>query len=80
MKSITLIGRSLTLVMMTWCAIDADSPANVSKPTSFIDRRDNVETSLRIMSWNVYRGSIFPPNGKREESFKRIVAAVKPDV
>lgn len=37
-------------------------------------------SEVRVMSWNVKRNSIFPPNGVRHESFGRIVRAIDPDV
>lgn len=36
--------------------------------------------TLRVMSWNGWLGSIFPPDAVRHESFARIVKAVNPDV
>ncbi len=35
---------------------------------------------MRVMSWNVKRNSIFPPDGVRHESFVRIIRAIDPDV
>ena len=37
-------------------------------------------SDVRVMSWNVKRNSIFPPDGVRHESFIRIVQAIDPDV
>ena len=37
-------------------------------------------SDVRVMSWNVKRNSIFPPDGVRHESFMRIVQAIDPDV
>jgi len=37
-------------------------------------------SEVRVMSWNVKRNSIFPPDGVRHESFVRIVRAIDPDV
>lgn len=37
-------------------------------------------SDVRVMSWNVKRNSILPPNGVRHESFARIVRAIDPDV
>lgn len=37
-------------------------------------------SDVRVMSWNVKRNSIFPPDGVRHESFVRIVRAIDPDV
>jgi len=38
------------------------------------------ESVVRVMSWNIKIDSIFPPDGVRQESFKRIVRALEPDV
>jgi len=37
-------------------------------------------SEVRVMSWNVKRNSIFPPNGVRHESFVRIVRSIDPAV
>lgn len=37
-------------------------------------------SDVRVMSWNVKRSSIFPPDGVRHESFVRIVRSIDPDV
>lgn len=37
-------------------------------------------SDIRVMSWNVKRNSILPPNGARHETFARIVRAIDPDV
>ena len=37
-------------------------------------------SDVRVMSWNVKRNSILPPDGVRHESFARIVRAIDPDV
>ena len=37
-------------------------------------------SEVRVMSWNVKRNSILPPDGVRHESFVRIVRAMDPDV
>ena len=37
-------------------------------------------SEVRVMSWNVKRNSILPPDGVRHESFTRIVRAINPDV
>jgi len=37
-------------------------------------------SDVRVMSWNVKRNSIFPPDGVRHENFVRIVQAIDPDV
>lgn len=54
--------------------------AEPSKPTLFLERSQSDAFTLRVMSWNVGLGSIFPPDGVRHESFARIVKAVNPDV
>lgn len=45
-----------------------------------LDRQAGDAFQLRVMSWNVKYGSIFPPNGRRQQSFANIVRAVDPDV
>ena len=70
----------LLLVITARLTASADPTVHSSSPGSFLERRGNKESSLRIMSWNVWKGSIFPPKGIRHESFKRIVTAVQPDV
>ena len=37
-------------------------------------------SEVRVMSWNVKRNSIIPPDGARHEAFARVVGAVDPDV
>ena len=37
-------------------------------------------SDVRVMSWNVKRNSIFPPDGVRHESFVRIVHSIDPDI
>lgn len=37
-------------------------------------------SDVRVMTWNVKRNSILPPDGVRHESFARIVQAINPDV
>lgn len=51
-----------------------------SQPAYFLERSQSGTFNLRVMSWNVGLGSIFPPDGVRHESFARIVKAVNPDV
>ena len=51
-----------------------------TSPRGFLERKRIGKFQLRVMSWNVKLNSIFPPDGKRHESFARIVRAVAPDV
>ena len=50
------------------------------KGQGFLQRKADDEFQLRVMSWNVAGGRDFPATGRRVESFRRIVRAVKPDV
>lgn len=59
------------------CGTRAGEP---SKPAFCLERGQSSAFTLRVMSWNVGLGSIFPPDGVRHESFARIVKAVNPDV
>jgi endonuclease/exonuclease/phosphatase family metal-dependent hydrolase len=52
--------------------------AKDTTPADFLDRHHL--SDVRVMSWNVKRNSIFPPDGVRHESFIRIVQAIDPDV
>ncbi len=54
--------------------------ADAVKAPSFLDRAQPGTFDLRVMTWNVWVSSIFPPNGLRHESFGRIVKAVNPDI
>jgi endonuclease/exonuclease/phosphatase family metal-dependent hydrolase len=79
----TILHAVLLILLLVICARPAAAadPKLPSPDTgSFLERRGNKESTVRIMSWNVWKGSIFPPKGIRHESFKRIVAAVQPDV
>jgi endonuclease/exonuclease/phosphatase family metal-dependent hydrolase len=51
-----------------------------TKPNGFLQRKTGEEFQLRVMCWNVKTSSIFPPDGKRYESFGRILRAVNPDL
>ena len=70
----------LILAFVICPSVDADPTVDDSKSASFLARHENRGFSLRIMSWNVWKNSIFPPEGKRHEAFKRIVKAVRPDL
>jgi endonuclease/exonuclease/phosphatase family metal-dependent hydrolase len=45
-----------------------------------MERSDADRFQVRVLSWNVKFGSIFPPDGNRHAGFARIVRAVNPDV
>lgn len=49
-------------------------------PSSSDGLRQQGLSYVRVMSWNVKRNSILPPDGVRNESFARIVRAIDPDV
>lgn len=46
----------------------------------FINKRNVADFQVRVLCWNIWKGSILPPAGKRHENFKRIVSALNPDV
>jgi endonuclease/exonuclease/phosphatase family metal-dependent hydrolase len=60
--------------------VSEGAPDSGLKDRNFLSRASDGSFDLRVMSWNVWKGSILPPDGVRQESFKRIVHAVKPDV
>ncbi len=83
MKSLTArhpVWPSLLLVLMVNSGVCADPDEDSAKSNSFLERHESEASSLRILSWNVWRGSILSPDGIRHESFKRILKAVRPDV
>jgi endonuclease/exonuclease/phosphatase family metal-dependent hydrolase len=63
------------LACLAACAQPDDAP-----PSSFLERQDAGVFQLRLLTWNVKYGSIFPPEGRRHAGFARIVRAVNPDV
>jgi len=69
----------LLLAVLAFAA--AGSPVAAEAPTadrSPLSRPDSAV--VRVMSWNVGKNSIFPPEGVRQASFFRIVRALEPDV
>lgn len=73
---LTLLSAFLLGSPGTQSCLAADS---VPAPM-FLDRAQGGAFALRVMSWNVWLSSIFPPDGVRCESFARIVKAVNPDI
>jgi endonuclease/exonuclease/phosphatase family metal-dependent hydrolase len=65
----------VALVCLAACTQPNDAP-----PSSFLERQDTDAFQLRLLTWNVKYGSIFPPEGRRHAGFARIVRAVDPDV
>ena len=69
----------LLLVVMfatnSGCGTSAEIHDGISEQTGQRSRSE-----IRVMSWNVKRNSILPPNGVRHDSFGRIVRAIDPDV
>ncbi len=70
-----LIILSTCFWVLTGCA-----GAGPDAPSSFIERPPGDGFQLRVMTWNVKLGSIFPPDGRRHAGFARIVRAVDPDL
>jgi endonuclease/exonuclease/phosphatase family metal-dependent hydrolase len=48
--------------------------------SQFWTRKPSADFQLRVLCWNVKVNSVFPPDGQRRDSFRRIVKAVEPDV
>lgn len=63
------------LVSISGCA--TNYPIDLGNTDGLLQR---ASSDVRVMSWNVKRNSILPPNGVRHESFARIVRAIDPDV
>lgn len=77
--------RSVTaaLLSVALCSLITLSPhpaATAETPTSFLDRPESGDFTLRVLNWNVWLNSIFPPSGPRRDSFERILRAVRPDL
>ncbi len=81
MRSTICCRRRLwALILLAGIAVSEGSSDSGSKDHNFWSRTSDGSFDLRVMTWNVWKGSILPPDGVRQESFKRIVRAVKPDV
>jgi endonuclease/exonuclease/phosphatase family metal-dependent hydrolase len=50
------------------------------RSSQFLARKPSADFQLRVLCWNVKVNSVFPPDGQRCNSFRRIVKAVEPDV
>jgi len=71
--------RFFLIPILTVLGMSVSSAAEPSHSHTFLDLRNDA-LNLRVMSWNVWRDSIFAIEGKRRDSFERIVKAVRPDV
>ncbi|UCF37111.1 MAG: endonuclease/exonuclease/phosphatase family protein [Acidobacteriota bacterium] len=60
--------------------LPAQSEATLPDARSFLQKPAPEDAYVRVMTWNVHLDSIFPPEGRRKDSFRRIVRAVVPDV
>ena len=71
---------------MTTALVAATAVLAAQPNRGFLDRP--ADTAIRVMTWNVYRNSVFPPEGElvdmtaatRPAQFARILRAVRPDV
>jgi endonuclease/exonuclease/phosphatase family metal-dependent hydrolase len=70
-----LLLLSTFSLFLAGCA--ANNDGRVPHPDAF-QRQHSSE--VRVMSWNVKRNSIIPPDGARHETFARVVRAIDPDV
>jgi endonuclease/exonuclease/phosphatase family metal-dependent hydrolase len=71
-----------SLIMAVFGAVltvSQNSMAETDSRLSFLSKQSD-PFQLRVMSWNVWRNSIFKTGEKRQESFERIIRAVQPDV
>ncbi len=73
--------RKLFLLLAVVTGLTACPRSDVDAPDQrgFLDRHQD-RFVLRVMSWNVKFGSVVPADGRRHESFPRILRAVYPDV
>jgi endonuclease/exonuclease/phosphatase family metal-dependent hydrolase len=74
------LPRDLWLVSVVGLSLLAGCGQPGGHSSDFLDRPNDSRFQVRVMSWNVSLGSIFPPQGIRHEGFARIVRAVNPDV
>ena len=72
--------QSLLLSIALFVLISGCSTNDPIYPGSSDGLLQRGSSDVRVMSWNVKRNSILPPNGVRHESFTRIVRAIDPDV
>lgn len=72
--------RSVPLLIALLVSIWGCGKNYAINPSSSDGLHQQGSPDVRVMSWNVKRNSIFPPNGVRHESFARIVRAIDPDV
>jgi len=69
---LVLLLALVTLACLSWL------PGIAGQPIDFVERhRPDV---IRVLNWNVKQNSIFAPDGLRQQSFLRIVAALSPDI
>jgi endonuclease/exonuclease/phosphatase family metal-dependent hydrolase len=71
----TLLPLSILSLFLAGCAENNDG--RVPHPDSLLRQHSS---EIRVMSWNVKRNSIIPPDGVRHEAFARVVRAIDPDV
>lgn len=72
--------RSLLLLIALLVFTSSCGTNYATKPGGSDGLRQKGSSDVRVVSWNVKRNSILPPNGVRRESFARIVRAIDPDV
>jgi endonuclease/exonuclease/phosphatase family metal-dependent hydrolase len=74
------VPRAAILLLFTWLALLTACGRPSGESAHFFERPYDSRFQVRVLSWNVKFGSIFPPDGKRHAGFSRIVRAVNPDV
>jgi endonuclease/exonuclease/phosphatase family metal-dependent hydrolase len=67
----------LSTFALSLAGCEGNSDGHVPHPYALQRQHDS---EVRVMSWNVKRNSIIPPDGARHETFARIVRAIDPDV
>jgi endonuclease/exonuclease/phosphatase family metal-dependent hydrolase len=78
--NVSLQLRNL-LLLLTFSLFLANCATNYDGRLPQLDALQRQHSSeVRVMSWNVKRNSIIPPDGARHEAFARVVRAVDPDV
>lgn len=71
--------RLILVPILAAAVLSGSAAADPSNSRTFLDPQ-NDSLNLRVMSWNVWNNSIFGIDGKRRDSFERIIKAVRPDV
>lgn len=77
-KSSAWLGLILLSLIASSPPVIAQTGAQESSTGNFLQRQH--VSDVRMMSWNVRRSSVVPPDGARYESFTRIIRALEPDV